>query len=224
MKKDVVGFPHLSKIHFWAGMSTTQRSESMNAFFDGYVNSKTKLKQFVEQYDSALRDKIGKGNQVDFQSFSTLIPCVTHFVIKKRFQAVSTNAKFKKFQKELTEKIYCEVSCVDESSGLFDVCEVLFFGEGSKEVHLTIHFNKENNEVQCSCQLFEFKGILCKHAISILIRMGVSNVPMKYILSRWSKNLRRCHTKIKLVYDDLHNNPEAQRYHEFQRKFDKAVD
>lgn len=29
---------------FWAGMSSTQRSESMNALFDGYVNSKTSLK------------------------------------------------------------------------------------------------------------------------------------------------------------------------------------
>jgi hypothetical protein len=35
------------KNHFWAGMSTTQRSESMNTFFDGYVNSKTTLRQFV---------------------------------------------------------------------------------------------------------------------------------------------------------------------------------
>lgn len=37
--------------HFWAGMSSTQRSESMNAFFDKYVNLKTSLKQFVEQYE-----------------------------------------------------------------------------------------------------------------------------------------------------------------------------
>ena len=32
---------------FWAGMSTTQRSESMNAFFDGFINSTTTVKQFV---------------------------------------------------------------------------------------------------------------------------------------------------------------------------------
>ncbi|XP_042450660.1 protein FAR1-RELATED SEQUENCE 6-like [Zingiber officinale] len=42
--------PVYVKDHFWAGMSTTQRSESMNAFFDNYVHSKTSLKQFVEQY------------------------------------------------------------------------------------------------------------------------------------------------------------------------------
>ncbi|XP_028099318.1 protein FAR-RED IMPAIRED RESPONSE 1-like [Camellia sinensis] len=52
--------PAYVKDMFWAGMSTTQRSESMNAFFDGYVNSKTTLKQFVEQYDNALRSKVEK--------------------------------------------------------------------------------------------------------------------------------------------------------------------
>ena len=36
--------PAFLKDTFWAGMSTTQRSESINAFFDGYVNSKTTLK------------------------------------------------------------------------------------------------------------------------------------------------------------------------------------
>lgn len=36
--------PIYVKSVFWAGMSTTQRSESMDAFFDGYVNSKTSLR------------------------------------------------------------------------------------------------------------------------------------------------------------------------------------
>ncbi|XP_022856932.1 protein FAR-RED IMPAIRED RESPONSE 1-like [Olea europaea var. sylvestris] len=50
-------------------MSTTQRSESMNAFFDGYVHSKTSLKQFVEQYERALRSKVEKEFQADFKSY-----------------------------------------------------------------------------------------------------------------------------------------------------------
>ncbi|KAF5445256.1 hypothetical protein F2P56_034321 [Juglans regia] len=45
---------------FWAGISMTQRSESMNALFNDYVNSKTTLKQFVDQYDSALRRNGGR--------------------------------------------------------------------------------------------------------------------------------------------------------------------
>jgi hypothetical protein len=45
----------LLKKHFWAGMSTTQRTESIHAFFDGYINSTTTLRTFVEQYDNGLR-------------------------------------------------------------------------------------------------------------------------------------------------------------------------
>ncbi|KAF5458473.1 hypothetical protein F2P56_022499 [Juglans regia] len=41
--------PAFLKDCFWAGMSTTQRSESMNAFFNGYVYAKKNLKDFVDQ-------------------------------------------------------------------------------------------------------------------------------------------------------------------------------
>ncbi|XP_057512826.1 protein FAR-RED IMPAIRED RESPONSE 1-like [Actinidia eriantha] len=36
--------PAYLKDVFWAGMSSTQRSESINAYFDGYIHSKTTLK------------------------------------------------------------------------------------------------------------------------------------------------------------------------------------
>ncbi|XP_059446426.1 protein FAR1-RELATED SEQUENCE 5-like [Corylus avellana] len=61
---------------FWAGMRTTQRSESMNAFFDGYVRPSTTLKQFVDQYDVALRKKVENESLADFKSFNTKLPCV----------------------------------------------------------------------------------------------------------------------------------------------------
>lgn len=56
------------------GMSTTQRSESINAFFDGYVHSKTSLKQFVEQYGRALSSKAEKEFQADSKSFYHMVP------------------------------------------------------------------------------------------------------------------------------------------------------
>ena len=75
--------PAFLKDTFWVGMSTTQHSESMHAFFDGYVNSKTTLKQFVEQYDNALRAKVEKEREANFRSFKSWIPCITNYPIKK---------------------------------------------------------------------------------------------------------------------------------------------
>ncbi|XP_041011271.1 uncharacterized protein LOC121255041 [Juglans microcarpa x Juglans regia] len=58
----------------------------MNAFFDGYVHSGTMLKEFVDQFDNALRKKVEVETMADFNSNNQTIPCVSHFNIEKQFQ------------------------------------------------------------------------------------------------------------------------------------------
>ncbi|XP_026390887.1 protein FAR-RED ELONGATED HYPOCOTYL 3-like [Papaver somniferum] len=95
-------------------MTTTQRSESMNAFFDGYVHSRTTLSEFVEQYDNALRSKVEKELKADARSFSKVIPTTTKYEIEEQMQNVYTIEKFQEIQKELTKKIYCEIIDVQD--------------------------------------------------------------------------------------------------------------
>uniref|UniRef100_A0A453HXH2 Protein FAR1-RELATED SEQUENCE n=1 Tax=Aegilops tauschii subsp. strangulata TaxID=200361 RepID=A0A453HXH2_AEGTS len=110
--------PAYVKDTFWAGMSSTQRSESVNAFFDGYVHARTTLKQFVEQYENALRDKVEKETKADSKSFQEEIPCITHFDFEKQFQVAYTNAKFQEFQEKLRGKIYCYPSLLNNEGPL----------------------------------------------------------------------------------------------------------
>ncbi|XP_028058369.1 protein FAR-RED IMPAIRED RESPONSE 1-like [Camellia sinensis] len=91
---------------FWAGISTTQRSESMNAFFDGYVNPKTTL-----------------------------------------------------------------------------------------------------------------KGIMCAHSLVVLIARCINEVPNKYILPRWRKDLDRGYTCIKTTYTGFGDDFNAKVYDKMNRKF-----
>ncbi|XP_042941251.1 protein FAR-RED IMPAIRED RESPONSE 1-like [Carya illinoinensis] len=79
----------------------------MNAFFDRYVHSKTTLKEFVDQFDNALRKKVEVETLADFKSINQTIPCVSHFNIEKQFQSVYTNAKFKELQRELLGLMAC---------------------------------------------------------------------------------------------------------------------
>lgn len=51
---------------FWARMSTTQRSESINSFFDGFVHLGITFKEFVDQFDNALRKKVENEQSADF--------------------------------------------------------------------------------------------------------------------------------------------------------------
>ncbi|KAF5465464.1 hypothetical protein F2P56_015474 [Juglans regia] len=178
---------------FWAGMSTTQRSESMNAFFDDYVNSKTTLKQFVDQYDSALRRKVENEAIADFNSFNTEIPCISRYPLEKQFQKGG----------RYTFVVADEVQVHDDLL---------------KRANYTVKIDEDPFDVKCSCKLFEFKGILCRHVLRILTQLGKSTVTSKYILDRWRKDVKRKYTFFKSNYDTSSNH-NARRYDRIQNCF-----
>jgi len=81
-------------------MSAIQRSEGMNVFFVGFINSSTTLQQFVIQYDNALRQKIEKEFEVDFASVNTMVTCGSQSLIERQFQLEYIHAKFVEVQNE----------------------------------------------------------------------------------------------------------------------------
>ncbi|XP_022844850.1 protein FAR1-RELATED SEQUENCE 5-like [Olea europaea var. sylvestris] len=218
--------PCFLKTTFWAGMSTTQRSESINAFFDGYVHSKTSLKQFVEQYERALRNKVEKEFQADFKSYSQMVPCATSFEMEKQFQLVYTISKFKEVQDEFVGKIYCDVA--SEVEGLdgvkYEVRESVVYLEGRKKKTFLVSFRRETSEVMCSCHLFEFRGIVCRHAITVLDRNDLTRMPEKYILRRWRRDVGRAHTRVAVNYAGLVSTPEQLRYDDMCQAFSEVAD
>ncbi|XP_052622639.1 protein FAR1-RELATED SEQUENCE 5-like [Lactuca sativa] len=55
---------------FFAGMTTTRRSESINSFFDGFVNSRTMLNEFVEQYDKVVESRRAAEEDENFKTMN----------------------------------------------------------------------------------------------------------------------------------------------------------
>ncbi|XP_022892296.1 protein FAR1-RELATED SEQUENCE 5-like [Olea europaea var. sylvestris] len=202
--------PCYFKTTFWAGMSTTQRSESMNAFFDGYVHAKTSLKQFVEQYERALRNKVEKEFQADFKSFSQMVPCATTYEMEKQFQSVYTISKFREVQAEFTGKVYCDL--ISASQGHFgmtyEVREDVVCGNRRTKKTFRVVLQKDTCDITCSCHLFEFRGIICRHTIAVLIRNDVTILPSRYILRRWRRDVSRAHTRVPVNYVGLPSGRE----------------
>ncbi|RYR23796.1 hypothetical protein Ahy_B02g057289 [Arachis hypogaea] len=69
-----------------------------------------------------------------------------------------------------------------------------------------------SRDVKCHCLLFESRGILCRHSLSVLSFERVDNVAPKYILERWSKNIKKRHTHIKSSQDELLLEPRSKRF------------
>ncbi|KAH9728856.1 protein FAR1-RELATED SEQUENCE [Citrus sinensis] len=175
------------------GMSTTLRSESMNAFFDGFVNSKINLKQFVKQYENALKRKAELEWQTDAKCFSKRTPCVSRYEMERQVEEVYTISKFKEFQEELIALMYCDIS--DSVGSIYQIIES--FRQGQRGFFEVV-FEEAECEVTCICSKFQFRGILCRHALAVLIRNSVKLLPERYILSRWRKDVRRCYSKLKI--------------------------
>ena len=137
-----------------------QHSESMNAFFDSYVGLKTTLKQFVDQYDNALRRKAEKENAQDHDSFKSMNSCITRYVIEKQFQEAYTNKKFKEVHDEFRNQMYCYSSIFKQEGAIstYQVDdEITIYDDIIKEVRFHVFFNEEECEVQCTYSLFKSK-------------------------------------------------------------------
>ncbi|KAF5459929.1 hypothetical protein F2P56_019835 [Juglans regia] len=213
--------PAYGRDTFWAGMSTTQRSEGMNAFFDDYVHSRTTLKQFVDQYDSALRRKVENEAIANFNSFNKDIPCISRYPLEKQFQSAYTLAKFKEVQEELRGFLYLttkEMGCEDGRYMFVVVDEIQVGNDLLKRVTFNVEVDQDPLDVKCSCKLFEFKGILCRHALRVLTQMGQHTIPSKYILDRWRKDIKRKYTFVKSSYDTT-SIDDARRYDRIQNCF-----
>lgn len=72
----------------------------MHACFNGYVNSKTTLKQFVQNnMGNALRDKVKNQNRADFNDFNSNIPYATHYAMEQQFLMLIQWKNLKNFSK-----------------------------------------------------------------------------------------------------------------------------
>ncbi|XP_062162209.1 protein FAR1-RELATED SEQUENCE 4-like [Alnus glutinosa] len=218
--------PAYMKDTFWAGMNTTPRSESMNAFFDGYVHSQTTLKEFVDQFDIALRRMVENETRADFDFFNRTIPCISPLLLEKQFQDVYTNAKFKEVHEQFGKVMTCNNSHL-KSEGAISTYEVIDYGVvvGSRTIEKTflVYLNEDELDVKCTCALFELRGILCTHSISVLMTKKVTALPSRYVLDRWRKDIKREYSMIKSSFDAIGDNPNAQLHDKIRNNLEELL-
>ncbi|CAI9290811.1 unnamed protein product [Lactuca saligna] len=61
--------------------------------------------------------------------------------------------------------------------------------KSGKRPEFKVSFDAKDETIECECLHFTFFGILCSHALRILIDYDIAMIPEKYILDRWRKNI-----------------------------------
>ncbi|RYR48379.1 hypothetical protein Ahy_A07g034399 [Arachis hypogaea] len=89
-----------------------------------------------------------------------------------------------------------------ESALDFTTYEVVKHVSNSTFNKFVVTYDAISCEEKCQCLLFESRGILCRHSLSALSFERVDKVAPRYILERWSKNVKRRRTHIKSSHDE----------------------
>ncbi|KAF8396266.1 hypothetical protein HHK36_017881 [Tetracentron sinense] len=172
---------------FFAGMSTTQRSESMNSFFKDWVNMRTSLIDFVKRYDMALQKRREHEVRQDYKSLNEQPYLRINSNIERQLANVLTRKIFKKFQPEYVASQCCYGTLV-RHEGLEKKYEVRH--ESNLKKAYIVSFIETGQSVQCICKKFEFEGIVCKHMFCVLKLEHISKLPPHYIMKRWTKDAK----------------------------------
>ncbi|RYQ90030.1 hypothetical protein Ahy_B09g096348 [Arachis hypogaea] len=148
-------------------MRRKQRSESMHAFFNKFIIPNSSLIQFVKQYDNCLASREQREREFDAADFHTVILCVTKLAIEVQFQHVYTHEKFREVQTQFKEKVNYITRSMHFTLG-FTTYKVIEQVSNFTFNKFFIMYDVVSREVKCQCLLFESRGILCCHSISVL--------------------------------------------------------
>lgn len=200
-----------------AGMSSVQRSESVNCFFDKYLHKKTTVQEFVKQYDSILLDRYNEEAKGDSDNWSKQPALKSPSPFEKQVSRVYTHAVFKKFQVE----VLGAVACIPKRDKQEDMTITFRVQDFEKNQGFIVSLNEMKSEVSCICRLFEFKGFLCRHGMIVLQICGISSIPSQYILKRWMKDAK---SRFPMGEGPELVQSRVQRYNELSRRAMKLIE
>ncbi|XP_058085034.1 protein FAR1-RELATED SEQUENCE 5-like [Magnolia sinica] len=172
---------------FFAPVSASQRNECINLSFDGYMNESTALQEFVMLYERTLDGWYEKELEEDVLTEHAKPDLKTRLPIEEHAADIYTRTVFLKFQEEVSESLGYVADKFKEDTAMKTYRVAKY--EEHRKAH-TVTFNVSEKRASCNCQMFEFSGILCRHALKVLEMSNVTELPSHYILDRWTRNAK----------------------------------
>lgn len=167
---------------FFAGIPLNETTES---FFGAFLNAQTPLVEFVSRYERGVERRREEERKEDFNSFNLQFFLQTKEPVEEQCRRLYTHTVFKIFQKELLQSYsYLGFKIYEEGP----VSRYLVRKGGNDNEKCMVTVSVSNLSVACSCQMFEFEGLLCRHVLRVFQILDIREVPSRYILHRWTRN------------------------------------
>lgn len=164
--------------YFFAGMSSTFKSELINSYIQRFLSAQSAPDKFVEQVALVLdaRNQIGSTSKI--QPKVPQVHLKTGSPIESHVATILTPYAFCKLQEELVSAPQYATMLVDQS--YFIVRHHTEVDGGCKVLWVP-----HDEFISCTCQQFEFSGILCRHVLRVLSTSNCFRIPDQYLPLRW---------------------------------------
>nr|KAJ0222588.1 hypothetical protein LSAT_V11C200073550 [Lactuca sativa] len=216
---------YFSDISMCGLMKTTSRSESMNSFFNTYSESGNLLLNFMMNYDTVIQKQRNTQRELDRASKKASYKMQTPREIELQASKVYTSTLFFEVQKEIYKAcFFYTYSYV----GIEDGWEVYIVQHNNSKSdfknEFKVEIKAEEKEINCSCEHFKCMGVLCRHAFTIMMRCGVKEIPERYILKRWRKDVISRNYRFSSVQSDSGDCENVKLVNDSYYSFESCLD
>ncbi|TVU49926.1 hypothetical protein EJB05_01270, partial [Eragrostis curvula] len=171
---------------FCAGMTSTQRSESANHMLKRYIPRSAPMHLFVRKFSEFQFDREDQECKEKHFTKQKTRPFLFNVPIEKHAKDVYTRAMYNRFHHELYE--FGAYAIEDTThNGVFVLVHT--DNDGNPAARRTrVTFSEDRSKIDCECGLYEHMGMLCRHALKVLVHLDRRVIPCKNIMKRWTKD------------------------------------
>ncbi|KAK9665843.1 hypothetical protein RND81_14G140100 [Saponaria officinalis] len=169
----------------YAGILSSQRSESTNHALGFQASKTTSLTEFYHIFEEMVKRWRPEEERNEFNSIRSRPTSIYPMVdLLDHAAQVYTLALFRVFENEFATAMGTRaVECGTYGSTL----SYIVHSSACSEIPHHVSFDCDNLLIECTCRKFQEMRMLCYHSIQILHIRSISEILDCYILKRWTK-------------------------------------
>ncbi|KAE8787232.1 hypothetical protein D1007_38848 [Hordeum vulgare] len=175
---------------FCAKMTSTQRSESANHLLKGYVPPGCPMQLFLRQFEKLQFDRESEESYQEKRTSVGGVVLKLNIPLERHASKLYTWAMFEQFG----DALYRSWSYVIEELEPAKVYLLTHLDAGAREkwskVNYKVIVHEDKCFFECECGSFEHAGMICCHALKVMVHLDIAELPEKHVLKRWTRNAR----------------------------------
>ena len=171
--KGEMAFCFMKKV-FTLGIQSTQLSKCLNSDVRKCLNPDVNIVRFFKHFEQVVEDKRYNELMSEFKARDQVarLKCVSSRMLQ-HLSGIYTPTIFETFQEQFDLFFACSIKQRKEIGSLLEYIVHMDVSEGE----WTVWFHPQESSISCSCKKFERVGILCCHALTVLIINNVKMIP-----------------------------------------------